>query len=163
MPKLVFFCGKMAAGKTSASRKIKADLSAILIPEDDWLAKLYPKEIKTFYDYIHYSARLKSVMTDHIRNLMDVAVNIVLDFPANTINQRLWFKDLLQGSGYDHELLYLEADNDVCLQRLRKRRMEQPQRQDFDTEEVFNQVTSYFQAPTLDEGFNINVIKQNTA
>lgn len=47
----------MGAGKTTLSKEIKEELSAVLISEDDWLSTIYPEEIKKFNDYVHYSAR----------------------------------------------------------------------------------------------------------
>lgn len=56
---LVFFCGKMGAGKSTKALEMTRDIDAIVISEDDWLAKLYPEEINNFNDYIKYSSRLK--------------------------------------------------------------------------------------------------------
>ena len=50
---LIFFCGKMGAGKTTLSLQPAQELNAVLISEDDWLASLYPNEIKDFNEYLH--------------------------------------------------------------------------------------------------------------
>ena len=55
---LHFFCGKMAAGKTTKSLEVMTSEKAILISEDDWLDHLFKDEIKVFDDYIKYSKRL---------------------------------------------------------------------------------------------------------
>lgn len=45
---LIFFCGKMGAGKSTLSRQLAEAENCILISEDAWLAALYPDEIKDF-------------------------------------------------------------------------------------------------------------------
>ncbi|MCB1148027.1 MAG: AAA family ATPase, partial [Leptospiraceae bacterium] len=44
---LIFFCGKMGAGKSTLAKQIAEEINGILFSEDDWLAALYPTEIKT--------------------------------------------------------------------------------------------------------------------
>lgn len=154
---LVFFCGKMGAGKSTKAKEIAEEMSAVLLAEDDWLATLYPEEITIFDDYIKYSTRLKSTLLDHVKHLLIAGQKVVLDFPGNTKKQRDWFREILSGLDINHQLIYLDVPDDVCLQRLSVRSNEQPERAKFDTEEVFYQVTHYFTGPTLDEDFNVLV------
>ena len=83
-----------------------------------------------------------------------------MDFPGNTKKQRSWFKEILAEAQIPHKLVYLQADDQVCLKRIEQRRKIAPERIQFDTEEIFHQVTSYFQPPSDEEGFNIEVINQ---
>ena len=53
-----------------------------------------------------------------------------------------------------------KSEDQLCLKRLEQRSQDLPERARFDTEEVFHQVNSYFQAPTDDEEFNIEVLYQ---
>lgn len=157
---LVFFCGKMGAGKSTFSQKISQELNAILISEDDWLSTLYSEEINNFDDYLKYSKRLKSLLKAHITSILNMGISIVMDFPANTINQRAWFKDIFLTEGIPHRLIYLDVEEQTCLKQIAKRRQTNPERAIFDTEEVFRHVTSFFQPPSTDEGFSIEVIKR---
>ncbi len=61
-PTLHSFCGKAGAGKSTLAAKLAADLPAMLICEDVWLARLYGEEMKTFDDYRRVAQRLKSVV-----------------------------------------------------------------------------------------------------
>src|SRR5210317_493227 len=88
---LIFFCGKMGAGKTTKSLQLAQELNAVLISEDDWLASLYPNEIKDFNEYLHFSMRLKPLMKAHVQNILKTGVSVILDFPGNTRIQRAWF------------------------------------------------------------------------
>jgi hypothetical protein len=60
----------------------------------------------------------------------------------------------------EHKLIYMKADDQLCLKQLEQRRKSSPEHARFDTEEIFHQVTNYFQAPTDDEGFNIEIVNQ---
>ena len=42
---LIFFCGKMGAGKSTLARKVAEEKGAVLIREDDLLSKLYAEKI----------------------------------------------------------------------------------------------------------------------
>ena len=157
---LIFFCGKMGAGKSTYAKKLANELSAVLLSEDDWLSAIYPEEITNFDDYIKYSSRLKPLLKEHVRRILNSGVSVVMDFPGNTKNQRAWFKEIFSEGHIPHKLIYLKADNQLCLKQLEQRRKSSPERSRFDTEEVFHQVTIYFQAPTGDEGFNIEIVNQ---
>lgn len=150
----------MGAGKSTYSKSLANELNAVFLSEDDWLSAIYPEEIMNFDDYIKYSSRLKPLLKEHIRKILHLGVSVVMDFPGNTKKQRTWFKEIFSEDDIPHKLIYLKADDQLCLNRLEKRRKSSPDRARFDTEEVFHQVTRYFQAPADDEGFNIEVVNQ---
>ena len=154
---LFFFCGKMGAGKSTRAIEIAGQTGAVLLSEDDWLAQLYP-EIKDFDDYLKYSSRLKPLLVDHVRQLLAAGLSVVMDFPGNTRKQRAWFNEIIADENTPHRLIYLKADDAVCLQRLEQRRKTNPERADFDTEAVFHHVTGFFEPPAGDEGFKVEQI-----
>lgn len=148
---LIFFCGKMGAGKTTLSKRVAVDRSAVLICEDEWLSKLYPEQITSFDDYIKFSSQLKPLMKTHVQNILKSGSNVVMDFPANTKKQREWFKNLSQEIEAETELIYLKVSNALCLKQIAQRSIEQPLRAVFDTEEMFHHVTKYFEEPDKNE------------
>lgn len=160
---LIFFCGKMGAGKSTLSEEIALERGAVLISEDEWLEGLFPGEIKDFNDYMRYSSRLKPVLTSHIEQVLLAGTSVVLDFPGNTRKQRAWFREIYSPKSIPHELYYLSVEDEVCLKQLKKRQREQPERAHFDTEEVFRMVTSYFEPPEESEAFNLQIVEQNSA
>jgi predicted kinase len=155
---LVLLSGKMGAGKSTTSKQLARERNAVLISEDEWLSKLYPDQISTFDDYIQYSSLLKPLVKDHVMNILKTGTDVVMDFPANTIRQRNWFRELITEADAPNELIYLDVNNDICLKQIEQRRMESPERAAFDTEAMFHEVTQYFQAPDESEGFNIRVV-----
>lgn len=152
---LTFFCGKMGAGKTTKSKTISIEKNAILLSEDDWLAAHYPNQINSFDDYIKFSSLIKPFVKSHVLQILKAGTNVVMDFPANTKNQREWFKQICNEIKCDHELIFLDLSDQECLSQIAKRREDQPHRAQFDNEAVFNHVTQYFEAPLVSENFKI--------
>ena len=155
---LTFLCGKMGAGKSTLSACLAEEEGAVLLSEDDWLAALYPDEITSFDDYLDRAKRLRPLMRGLVLQLLKSGTDVVMDFPANTVKQRKWFLDLADEAGAAHTLVYLEASDETCLERLAKRRTEQPARAKFDTPEVFRHITQFFEEPQDGEGMLIQRI-----
>ena len=154
---LILLSGKMGAGKSTRSKELSDDRNAVLISEDAWLAALYPNQITAFEDYLRYSALLKPLLRAHVVDLLRAGVDVVMDFPANTVKQRRWFKTILADAGAENLLVYLKVSDALCLNQIEKRRVENPERAAFDTESMFHEVTRYFQEPEPSEGFTIRV------
>ncbi|MGJ5010714.1 AAA family ATPase [Bradyrhizobium oligotrophicum] len=154
-------CGKIAAGKSTLTATLGQLPGNVVIAEDDWLARLYPGEQSTLADYVRNSSRLRSVMGPHVVALLRAGVSVVLDFPANTPASRAWMRGLFEAAGAPHQLHHLDVPDEVCKARLRARNAEG--RHAFTvTDEEFDLFTSYFVAPTVDEGFNVIVQRLET-
>jgi len=151
----------MGAGKSTKAKQISQQRNAVLISEDEWLSRLYPDQITSFEGYLHYAARLKPLVKSHVLGTLKTGTSVVMDFPANTVKQRAWFRELIAEANAPNELIYLNVSNDVCLKQIKKRRLEQPERAIFDTESMFIEVTRCFQEPEHGEGFNLQVMEQN--
>lgn len=154
---LHFLCGKMAAGKTTLSRQLAAEHQAVLICEDLWLQRMYPVEITTFEDYLHYSERLKTLVAPHVTELLSKDVSVVMDFPANVPVARLWVRSIFEAANANHLLHFVNTPNERCIEQLQKRNREKPEGSMEMTVEQFEYVTSLFIAPQEAEGFRIQV------
>ncbi|MDX7988860.1 ATP-binding protein [Xenorhabdus sp. 12] len=151
---LHILCGKIASGKSTLSAKLAQQPMTIVISEDSWLSPLYGNEMNTVSDYVHYSAKLKDAMKPHLVALLQAGISVVLDFPANTLANRHWMKEIIDTADADNCLHFLDVPDDVCLARLRLRN--QSGIHDFSTtDEQFELITRYFVAPQEEEGFNI--------
>lgn len=159
---LVFFSGKMGAGKSTRSKDIAQERNAVLLSEDEWLESLYPEKILSLDDYIKYSSRLKPQIKRLVQSILVTGTDVVMDFPANTISQREWFREIFTEINAPHSLIFIDVANEVCLGRIEKRRVAQPERAATDTVEMFEQVTKYFVEPMPGEGFNITRVSSNT-
>lgn len=153
-PKLYLICGKIAAGKSTLASGLANRKSTVLISEDHWNSKLFPDEISTLNDYVCCSARLRSVMGPHVVSLLKEGLSVVMDFPANTKEQRAWLCWIFKTADADHELHYIDVPNHVCKERLRQRNAEG--KHAFQVSEAdYDLFTSYFDPPVFDEGFEI--------
>lgn len=155
---LTFFCGKMGAGKSTKSKSLAATKNAVLLSEDEWLAAHYPDQIHDFNDYLRFSALIKPFVKTHVQTILQTGANVIMDFPANTTKQRAWFKVLCAEVGCENQLIFLDLSDEQCLAQIAKRRTENPERAEFDTEAMFHQVTQYFEPPSEDEGLAITRI-----
>lgn len=155
---LVFFSGKMGAGKSTRSREIAQLRNAVLLSEDEWLEAIYPGKISSLNDYIQYSGQLKPQMKKLVQSILLTGTDVVMDFPANTPSQRAWFRDIFTEIDAPHSLVFIDVSDEICLQQIAQRRLEQPQRAKTDTVEMFEQVTKYFTAPAPEESFNLTRI-----
>jgi predicted kinase len=153
--KLYFMCGKMAAGKSTLSRALAESAGAVLLIQDDFLARLYPGEIVDIPDYVKYSTRLKDALTPHICALLSSGMPVVLDFPGNTRKQRTWFRTLFEHADSEHELHFIVASDELCKRQLKDRSKGLPAGTPWTTEAEFDAITAYFEAPSIEEGFNI--------
>ena len=152
---LYFMCGKMAAGKSTLARELARAHQAVLLEEDHFLAALFPGEIRSIADYVKCSSRVKDALSEHIVSLLRGGISVVLDFPANTPNQRRWFRQLIDCAQVAHELHYLDVSDEVCKAQLRERSQSQPEGSAFTSEAEFEAITRYFQPPAAEEGFNV--------
>jgi predicted kinase len=145
-------CGKIGAGKSTLARQLASQPRTVHISEDDWLAALYPGEIRALDDYVRCAGRLRAAMAPHTEALLRSGLSVVLDFPANTLGTRGWARSLFEKAGAAHCLHFLDLPDEVCKARLRARNAAgQHPFETFDAQ--FDLITRHFVAPTADEGF----------
>ena len=157
---LLFFCGKMAAGKSTLAKSLAEHHDAVLLVQDDLLATLYPGEIRSVSDYGRCCSRLKAALSPTIQSLLRNGNPVVLDFPANTRQQRAWFRELFEATQVHHELHFLDVPNELCKKQLRERSRDLPPGSPWTSEAEFDEITEYFESPTVEEGFNVVLHKR---
>jgi predicted kinase len=153
--KLFFLCGKMAAGKSTQARLLAQRQNAVLLAQDELLEALYPGVIVDIATFMECSRRLKAALSPHIRTLLLKGVSVVLDFPGNTLAQRSWFRELLDGTEADHELHFIDVSDEVCKVQLKARSKGLPAGSRWTSEADFDAITTFFQPPAAEEGFNV--------
>jgi predicted kinase len=152
---LHFFCGKMAAGKSTLARQLVERSGAILLVQDDWLAHLFPDEITDVPAFRKYSTRLRAALADHVCELLVRGLPVVLDFPGNTRAQRAWFRTLIDRTGAAHELHFVDAPDALCKAQLRARSRGLADGTAWTSEAEFDAITRFFEPPSPEEGFAI--------
>jgi predicted kinase len=155
-PVLHMLCGKVASGKSTLSAELARGPSTIVVAQDQWMAKLYPNELKTVADYVRLVSRLRAAMGPHLTELLRAGLSIVLDWPANTVASRAWMSEVFKAAGAAHKLHVLDVPDEVCLERLRVRNAEG--RHEYTVSQVeFEELSRYFEPPTPPEGFDVVV------
>jgi predicted kinase len=156
MATLYFICGKIASGKTTLARQLAAEHGAAIICEDEWLVRLEAK-IESFDDFVIHARRLRAAVTPHVVQLLRLGTSVVLDFPANTPNDRAWLRSLFEAAQAHHELHVIDAPDDLCRTRLRSRNESKPEGLywGYVPEAIFDPVTRLLVPPDKAEGFNV--------
>jgi len=126
-----------------------------LLVQDDFLNALFPGEITDIPSFVNRYTRLKNALTPHICVLLSKRISVVLDFAAATKTQRAWFRELIERTHVEHELHFVDAPDAVCKTQLRYRSRGLPAGTRWTTEEDFEAINAYFQAPSEDEKFNV--------
>ncbi|MEJ7535140.1 AAA family ATPase, partial [Staphylococcus hominis] len=85
---------------------------------------------------------IKPLLKEHIQRILKVGSNVVLDFPGNTKTQRKWLLSVASEINANHQLIFLNISDDKCLKQINIRRSEEPEREQFDTKETFEYVSS---------------------
>lgn len=153
---LHLICGKIAAGKSTLARSLAETPGTILIREDFWLSELYGDQMQTLADYVKFSAKLRTALKPHIVDLLRSGLSVVLDFPANTIELRLWMRGLFETADCEHQLHLIDVSDDVCRERLRQRNASGEHEFQV-SDEQFERVSRHYQPPAEAEGFNIRI------
>ena len=155
MAKLIFFCGKMAAGKSTLAKQLAAREHAVVLSQDNLLERLFPGEIVNIPNYIKFAGRLNSAIGPHVVTLLTLGTSVVLDFPGNTRSQRAWFRELFEQADVEHELHFIDAPDALCKRQLKERSKHLPAGTPWTSEAEFDMIMAHFLPPAEDERFNV--------
>ena len=155
-PVLHFIAGRIGAGKSTLARRLSLELPAVHVCEDQWIS-LLGGEVRTLRDYVRHSTRCRALMRPHQREVLRVGASVVLDFAGNTPRDRAWVRGLCESAGIEPVLHVLEASEELCLERLRRRNTERPPGVFWFevSEALFHEAARYYVPPTQAEGFHL--------
>lgn len=153
---LHFLCGRAGSGKTTLARRIAQDRQAVLICEDQWLARLFDGA-SNLTEYLERRGRIRKLLIEHVPQMLLAGHDVVCDFGGNTVRDRAWVRSVYTSAGASHELHYIIADESLCRQRIRERNRTKPEGIYWGdvSDELFDAVNAYFQPPTSDEQFTV--------
>ncbi len=154
IPTLHLLCGKVASGKSSLAAKLASSDGTVLISEDEWLSALFGDQMNSLQDYVNCALKLRMVMGRHVTSLLTDGVSVVLDFPANTIENRDWMRCILENTAAKHRLHFLDLPDEVCLRRLQQRNRD-GKHAFAATEDHYRRIARYFVPPSPEQGFNV--------
>jgi len=153
---LCFFCGRAGAGKSTLARQMSRDRKAILICEDQWLARLFDGA-SSLEEYIERRGRIRKLLMEYVPPILGAGHCVIFDFGGNTVRDRQWVRSLFESVGAGHELHHIIADEPLCKQRVQERNHTKPDGVYWGdvSEATVAAVNKYFQPPTAEEGFTI--------
>ncbi|WP_349253628.1 AAA family ATPase [Pseudomonas putida] len=140
----------------SLAKSLAAEGSTVLLSEDHWLSRLYPEQIKSVTDYVRLARQIREVLGPLVSDVLRAGVTVVLDFPANTPQDRQWLRGLADAAKVPHRVHYIEVDDDTCRDRLHLRN-DRGEHEFAATDAEFDLITSYFLEPHEDEGLQIKI------
>ncbi|CAI0892392.1 AAA family ATPase [Serratia proteamaculans] len=147
---LHLMCGKAGSGKSTLAHSLAQQPQTLLLVEDSWLKTLYGQQMASLQDYVRYSARLCQALSEHIVQLLGHGLSVVLDFPMNTPDRRLWARQLAELAGVEHCLHFIDVSDALCKSQI-KLRNEQGDHPFTLSEETFDLLTQYFVPPSEEE------------
>ncbi len=156
MAELHVLCGKIASGKSTLSAQLGRAAGTVVVSEDAWLAALFGDQMASIADYVRCSGRVREVAGPHCVDLLRAGTSVILDFAANTPEQRAWALGVAQAAQVSPKLHFLDLPDALCLARL-KQRNAKGQHPFAVSEADFDRITTYFVAPGEDEGFELIV------
>jgi predicted kinase len=148
-------CGKIAAGKSTLCARLATAPATVLISEDEWNKRLFGDEMGDVADYVRVAAKLRSAMGPHVTRLLGAGLDVVLDFAGNTRATRAFWKAAAEAAGARLVLHWLDVPDEVCRERLHRRNAEGVHDFAGVTDEQFDLITSRFEPPAPDEGFEL--------
>ena len=160
--KLLFFCGKMAAGKSTLAASLPTRENAMLFVQDEWLDTLYPNGVINVATYLEYSGenkqdcwRLSSSTCCH------VACRSCSTFRPTRGTSGRGFAASSSVPAPRTNCTFVDTSDAVCKAQLRARSAHLPPGTKWTSEEDFELISSHFRAPAEDEGFNVIVHRRS--
>ena len=147
-------CGLTGSGKTTWAKRLEREENAVRLSVDEWMIDLHghhmPREV--FDERLRV---IKDLLWDVARRLLELEVNVVLDFGFWKRKERLEFRARAQATNATPLLYFF----DIPLPELQRRlaaRNETLKEGTFEvTPEMLEMFSAWFEPPTESEGFTV--------
>ena len=147
-------CGLTGSGKTTYAKRLEREHSAVRFSVDEWMIDLYghhmPREV--FDERLEV---IRDLLWNVVRRLLELGVNVVLDFGFWKRTERLEFRARTEEVGATPLLYFF----DIPLSELRRRLAARNEVLDEGTYEITPEMlemfSGWFEPPTESEGFRV--------
>jgi predicted kinase len=112
--------GYLGAGKTTFSRRLERETSAIRFTHDEWMQKLYGDDPPE-QQFADYAARVFSLMEEMWHRCLHVGADVILDFGFWTRAERDRTRTCIIELGADFRLYRLACPDSVAWERIQAR------------------------------------------
>lgn len=147
MGRVVLMCGPAGAGKSTYARRLEAE-GAVRLSMD---AGLWRRGVRTSPAPPEVHAEVEAELRARLLELVAAGADVVLDLSFWSRRMRDDYRRLLEPTGVVPETVYVATDRATVLERLRRRRGDDPD----DTvvpEDVALRYLDAFEPPTHEEG-----------
>src|SRR5258708_25920467 len=148
-PRIYLICGRTGSGKTTYARKLEG-AGAMRFSTDEWMIRLFGHHMPRAL----FNQRLivcETMVLELALTLAARGVDTVIDHGFWSRESRDSARAFLAGAQADVVLVYFDAPTSVLKERLRSRNAELPEGAFEITEEMFEQFSTWFEAPGPDE------------
>jgi len=119
--KLIIVCGLPGSGKTTYAKQLETELRAIRFCADEWmdalLLDLWDEAIR---------AKIEALQWEFCQRLLALGLTTIIEWGTWGRSERAALRTRAQELGAKVELHYLTAPIEVLLERIERRRMENP-------------------------------------
>ncbi len=119
MTKVILICGKICCGKTTYAEKLCAENNAILLSIDEITLALFGQHCGDKHD--EYVERTEKYLLNKSLELIQMDINVVLDWGFWTKAERLAVKEFYESRGIEYEFHYIDVSDEIWKYRLNKR------------------------------------------
>lgn len=140
--RLIIVCGLPGSGKTTLSRKLEKEYSAIRFCPDEWMNAL----TLNIYDE-GLRRKIEALQWDLAQNILVQGAKVIIEWGTWSRTERDVLRTRARALGAAVELRYLAATPDVLFKRIQSRGRENPPIQENDVLQWFEK----FEAPTTEE------------
>jgi predicted kinase len=141
-PRLIIICGLPGSGKTTLSRTLEMRLNAIRFCPDEWMQALS----LDVYDELR-RAKIEALQWELSRRLLSHGLTVIIEWGTWGRSERDALRMGAREMGAAVELHYLPATEEVLLQRIQHRGLENPPI----SRDDLSRWIDMFEAPTPEE------------
>ena len=122
MAKCIMICGRICSGKTTYAESLRKENDAIILSIDELMLSLFGKDVGEQHDA--YVAKTEKYLLEKSLQIIEVDVNVILDWGFWTKEKRDFVRDFYRSHGVDCGFHYLDIGDEEWKKRLEKRNAE---------------------------------------
>ena len=122
MAKVIMTCGRICSGKSTYAESLRKEYDAIILSIDELMLSLFGKDAGEQHDA--YVAKTEKYLLKKSLQIIDIGVNVILDWGFWTKEKRNFVRDFYHSNGVEFEFHYLDIGDAEWLERLGKRNKE---------------------------------------